>query len=294
MNKSQSFNTTLPLVGTSKPAKIASSVDFPAPDAPTMATDSPVLILKLILFSKINSPSGLKTVLFNSLIESKFFVIYSFMITSLRLVVVSFLISLFIVDSSFSDTPLNHVKQIKRNILIFGDSISAGYGLKSNESWSHLLQNRLINQKYNYKVINASLSGDTTGGGKLRIENVLRKHQPDIVLIELGGNDGLRGLSLKTMKNNLSYMIDLSLKFKHQVLLVGMQLPPNYGKTYTKQFSNIYKNLATDKNISLVPFLLSGIAEDSSFFQNDQIHPNAKAQTYLLDNVWVELKPMLQ
>ena len=179
------------------------------------------------------------------------------------------------------------------NILIVGDSISAGYGLHQDESWVHLLQNRLDKNHYAYNVINASLSGDTTGGGKNRIEKSLKQHQPDIVIIELGANDGLRGFNLKKIKSNLAQMIDLCQKNNHRVLLVGMRLPPNYGPTYTKRFSDIYQTLATEKNTALLPFLFKGFADDMTLFQPDQIHPAANAQILLLDNIWSELKPML-
>jgi len=180
------------------------------------------------------------------------------------------------------------------NILIVGDSISAGFGLRQDQSWTQLLQTRINDMHYSYKVINASLSGDTTAGGSKRIQKSLEQHQPDIVIIELGANDGLRGFNLKQMQSNLAYMIDLCLNNNHQVLLVGMQLPPNYGPTYTKRFSSIYQTLATEKKIALVPFLFNGFANDRTLFQADQIHPNARAQTYLLDNVWLTLKTMLK
>ena len=182
---------------------------------------------------------------------------------------------------------------INNTILVVGDSISAGYGLRQNESWVHLLQTRLDKNQYDYKVINASLSGDTTNGGRNRLERSLKQHQPDIVIIELGGNDGLRGFNLKNTKENLAHMIDLCQQNNHRVLLVGMQLPPNYGLTYTKRFSSIYHTLATEKKTALVAFLFKGIADKREHFQADQIHPNAGAQIYLLDNIWSKLKPML-
>lgn len=185
-------------------------------------------------------------------------------------------------------------KQAVPHILIVGDSISAGYGLRPGESWTNLLQTRLDNDQYSYKVINASLSGDTTGGGSKRIQQSLKKHQPAIVIIELGGNDGLRGFSLKKVQSNLARMIDLSQQENSRVLLVGIQLPPNYGRSYTKRFSRIYQTLATEKKTALVPFLLQGIADKPQYFQADQIHPNAAAQIYLLNNVWPVLKKMLK
>ncbi len=190
----------------------------------------------------------------------------------------------------YSNTTNTHAT---KQILVFGDSISAGYGLRQGESWTALLQTRLDKKRYAYTVVNASLSGETTLGGKNRLEKALKQHQPDIVIIELGGNDGLRGFNLKNIQSNLAQMIELSQQKNHRVLLVGMQLPPNYGSKYTKQFSSIYQTLAMEKNTALVPFLFKGIANNRQFFQADGIHPNADAQHYLLDNVWEALKPML-
>ena len=180
-----------------------------------------------------------------------------------------------------------------KNILIIGDSIGAGFGVAQDKSWSHLLQQRLTQKHYPYKVINASISGDTTSGGRKRLEKSLQVHQPDIVIIELGGNDGLRGLNLNQMQSNLANMIEQCQQKNIKVLLVGMQLPPNYGLSFTRRFSSIYQTLATDKKIPLVPFLLAGFANKPAFFQADQIHPNASAQIYILDNIWQKLEPLL-
>ncbi len=202
---------------------------------------------------------------------------------------------IFYSTSSLAGTEVTIVEPTKtyKHILVLGDSISSGYGLQQGESWVNLLQTRLNEQHFPYKVINASLTGDTTNGGSKRLGRSLKQHNPDIVIIELGGNDGLRGLSLNKMKDNLARMIDLSQKNNHQVLLVGMQLPPNYGHTYTKRFSNIYQTLATEKKTSLVPFIFEGVATRAEFFQADQIHPNADAQIHLLNNIWPTLRPML-
>ena len=179
------------------------------------------------------------------------------------------------------------------NILVIGDSISAGFGLRKDTSWVNLLQKRIDIKRYPYNVINASISGDTTGGGSKRILKSLKNHQPALVIIELGGNDGLRGFSLKKIQKNLETMIDTSLSRGHKVLLIGMQLPPNYGLAYTKRFSHIYQTLAKNKKVSLVPFLFNGFAENSQHFQSDQIHPNEGAQILILNNIWPVLEPLL-
>jgi len=178
-------------------------------------------------------------------------------------------------------------------ILVLGDSLSAGYGIEQKASWVHLLEKRLMAQGYSYTVINASISGETTMGGLTRINNELEKHQPSLVIIELGGNDGLRGLSIQQLEKNLAQIIDASLQKNANVVLVGMQIPPNYGPTYTKAFSDSYTNLAKTYDIKLVPFLLNGLGEDRQHFQSDGIHPTSAAQPLLLENVWVELKPLL-
>lgn len=177
--------------------------------------------------------------------------------------------------------------------MVFGDSLSAGFGLHKDEGWVELLQQKLNKQQFNYTVINASISGDTTSSGLTRLPNALNTNLPDIVILELGGNDGLRGLSLKSMKSNLSTMVDLCLNIDAKVLLVGMQLPPNYGPFYVNTFSKSYSDLANEKNIPLLPFLLAGFESDMSYFQRDKIHPNAKAQGLIVQNVWGKLKPLL-
>jgi len=189
---------------------------------------------------------------------------------------------------------LTQVVFASTNILVIGDSISAGYGLQQNQSWVSLLQQRIDKKEYPYIVINASISGDTSDNGLLRIKTSLELHKPSIVVIELGGNDGLRGLSLKNMKKNLAEIIHLCQQKKSKVLLVGMNLPPNYGPAYTQRFSEIYVELAKEFNIPLVPFLLKGIESNLKYFQKDQIHPTAEAQKFLLNNVWEGLHPLLK
>jgi acyl-CoA thioesterase-1 len=179
-------------------------------------------------------------------------------------------------------------------LLVMGDSISSGYGIDTSQSWVSLLTHRLRDSAIPHQVINASISGDTTSGGLARLPAALQLHEPDVVLLELGGNDGLRGLPLGRMKENLQAMIDLAQGAGAHVVLLGMRIPPNYGPRYTEQFHGVYTDLAATNNIPLVPFLLEGVALDAELMQNDGIHPNARAQTLLLDNVWPVLKPLVE
>jgi acyl-CoA thioesterase I len=180
-------------------------------------------------------------------------------------------------------------------ILVFGDSISAGYGLaRVEQGWVALLQTRLKDQGYGYRVVNASVSGETTAGGLARLPRALMLHQPKIVILELGGNDGLRALPIAQMRANLTRMVDLSTAAGAKVLLLGMRMPPNYGPDYTEQFSACYGDLARDKKLPLVPFLLDGIALAPSLVQADDIHPNELGQPKLLANVWPVLQPLLR
>ncbi len=178
-------------------------------------------------------------------------------------------------------------------ILIFGDSLSAGYGVTQGAGWVDLLAQRLTEKKLSYQVINASISGDTSAGGLSRISAELKRHRPDIVILELGANDGLRGLPLKAMKSNLSSIIAQTKTAGARVLLLGMQMPPNYGPRYTERFSAIYGELAKEQQLPLVPFLLEKVALDPSLMQTDNLHPNAKGQPLLLETVWPVLQPLL-
>ena len=178
-------------------------------------------------------------------------------------------------------------------ILVFGDSISAGYGLAPEQGWVELLKTRLKTQGYGYQVVNASVSGETTAGGLARLPRALELHHPGIVVLELGGNDGLRALPIAQMRANLAQMLDLSSAAGAKVLLLGMRMPPNYGPEYTKQFAMVFSDLAAEKKAALVPFLLTNIALSPDLLQGDDIHPNALGQPILLDNVWPALKPLL-
>jgi acyl-CoA thioesterase-1 len=180
-------------------------------------------------------------------------------------------------------------------ILIFGDSISAGYGLAHVEQgWVAMLRVKLKNEGYGYQVINASVSGETTAGGLARLPRALALHHPRIVIVELGGNDGLRALPIDQMRSNLAKMVDLSTGMGARVLLLGMRMPPNYGVEFTEKFSSVFVDVAHDKKVPLVPFVLAGIALSPDLIQADGMHPNELGQPQVLANVWLGLKPILR
>jgi acyl-CoA thioesterase-1 len=179
------------------------------------------------------------------------------------------------------------------NILVFGDSISAAYGMRVEEGWVSLLQKKLTTQGYGYHVVNASVSGETTDGGRARLARALAIQRPGIVILELGANDGLRGLPLDEVRANLVAMIDAAQKGGSRVLLLGMRIPPNYGATYSERFHAIYGELADKYHVPFVPFLLDKVALDPDMIQQDGLHPNAQAQPQLLEAIWPALRPML-
>jgi acyl-CoA thioesterase-1 len=178
-------------------------------------------------------------------------------------------------------------------VLVFGDSLSAGYGLRSAEAWPVLLQARLREQGLPHAVVNASVSGETTAGGRTRLPAALEKHRPAVVILALGANDGLRGLPVGSMRANLGAMIEAARAAGAKVLLAGMEMPPNYGPDYTRKFRDAYAALAREERIAFVPFLLDGFGAERKFFQADAIHPTAAAQPLILDNLWPSLKPLL-
>ncbi|CAG0944489.1 MAG: Esterase TesA [Rhodocyclaceae bacterium] len=189
---------------------------------------------------------------------------------------------------------LSFSAQAAGTILVVGDSISAGYGLAQGQSWPSLLEKRLREQRLDYSVVNASISGDTTAGGRSRIGAAIEQARPAVVIIALGGNDGLRGLPVAALRDNLDAMIAGARARKARVVLAGMKLPPNYGPDYTQAFERSYAELAKRHKAALVPFLLEGVAENREFFQPDGIHPVAEAQPIILENVWKVLKPQLK
>jgi acyl-CoA thioesterase-1 len=178
-------------------------------------------------------------------------------------------------------------------ILVVGDSISAAYGLPPGVGWTDLLQSRLDMRKLGYRVVNASISGDTTAGGRSRLPALLTRHKPAIVVIELGGNDGLRGGSIASTRDNLTAMTKAVKAAGARPMLIGMRLPPNYGPAYTRQFENLFSEVAKAEGAPLVPFFFEGFGEDASAFQPDRIHPTEATQAKLLDNAWPTLERML-
>lgn len=179
-------------------------------------------------------------------------------------------------------------------ILVVGDSLSAGYGVSVDATWVALLEKRLARQGYGYRVVNASVSGETTGGARTRLPRALHLHKPSIVILELGGNDGLRALPLRKVRDNFAAMIQLCQAAKARVLLVGMRMPPNYGPAYADGFHALYGELAKQYGLPLVPFFLEGVALDPEMIQEDGIHPTAQAQPALLNNLWTTLHPLLK
>lgn len=178
-------------------------------------------------------------------------------------------------------------------ILIWGDSLSAGYGLRPGEAWPDLLQTRLADQGFPHRVVNGSVSGETSAGGRSRLTAALARHEPEIVILELGANDGLRGLRPALLADNLEAMVADARAAGARVLLVGMQMPPNYGPAYTRGFAQTFAAVAEGQKVALVPFLLEGFADEPEHFQADGIHPNAGAQVRMLDTVWAGLQPLL-
>lgn len=193
--------------------------------------------------------------------------------------------------------PITALAQAKNpTILVVGDSLSAEYGVKRGTGWVSLLQERLLAAKRPERMVNAGISGDTTAGGRSRLPALLRQYKPSVVIIELGGNDALRGMPLSTTQANLAAMARASQEAGADVMLVGMEMPPNYGARYTQQFRDLFKTVAKEENTALVPFLLAGVADRPdalTLFQSDRIHPNETAQPLLADNVWPALQKLL-
>jgi acyl-CoA thioesterase-1 len=180
-----------------------------------------------------------------------------------------------------------------RTILVFGDSLSAGYGLPQGSGWVSLLEHRLKRDRLDYTVVNASISGETSLGGRNRIAATLAEHQPAVVIVQLGGNDGLRGNSIEQTRRNLIAIVEASRKSGAKVLLVGMRIPPNYGQVYRRRFEALFAEVARQQNASLVPFMLQGFADKREWFQSDGIHPVVEAQPRILDNIYRRLRALL-
>jgi acyl-CoA thioesterase-1 len=201
------------------------------------------------------------------------------------------LVSLFVSIVIWVSSPLKADDQ--PIILILGDSLSAGYGMDREQSWVHLLDLRLEQHGHDYRILNSSISGDTTQGGLARLPRLLEQYQPKIVIIELGGNDGLRGINPGVTRGNLESMVQQSQAVNATVLLAGIKLPPNYGAAYLEQFESIYADLAAEYKTLLVPFFMDGVVFEPGFLQPDGIHPNEQGQPILLENVWKVLEPAL-
>ena len=192
---------------------------------------------------------------------------------------------------SSTDTAISPAEST--TIMVYGDSLSAGYGLPQKTGWVSMLEMQLKTQQSVYQIINASISGETTLGGLNRIEQALKRHRPNIIIVELGANDGLRGLPIKSIHDNLEAIVKVCKQNKASILLVGMRLPPNYGATYTKRFSAIYQQIAKRHELRLVPFMLAGFGDKPEYFQEDNMHPNRNAQEKILNNVWKVLHEMI-
>ncbi|NHZ43740.1 arylesterase [Massilia aquatica] len=181
-----------------------------------------------------------------------------------------------------------------KTVLVLGDSLSAEYGLNRGAGWVALMEQKLKAEKIEAAIVNASISGETTSGGRARLPALLTKHKPDVVVIELGANDGLRGLPVPAAEANMRTMIELAQKNKARVLVVGMRIPPNYGRQYTDSFFGMYKSLSTKYKTALVPFMLDGVADKPPLFQPDRLHPAANAHPIILDNIWPHILPLVK
>jgi acyl-CoA thioesterase-1 len=188
---------------------------------------------------------------------------------------------------------LGHAALAAPTVLVMGDSLSSGYGLAQGEGWVDLLQRKLAAEQFPHKVVNASISGDTTAGGRSRIDAALSSHAPAVVVVELGGNDGLRGTPLASVRANLEQIVARSQAAGARVLVIGMQLPPNYGRDYVSRFEALFADVAKARKAAYLPFLLEGFGARIELFQPDRIHPTAQAQPLILDNVWPALAPLL-
>ncbi len=212
--------------------------------------------------------------------------IQNFVATSMRQL---FFICILFVSAIAHAQPNAHEK----TILVLGDSLSAAYGINEEQGWVALLQKRLEEKGHAYRVVNASISGETTAGGASRADKLLAAHNPSLVIIELGANDGLRGLSIKAMKENLSSIITSAQQAQTDTILIGMKLPPNYGVAYTSMFERAYTDIATQLTVPLIPFFFANLQDDRHHFQSDDLHPTAAAQPLLLDTVWPQIEQNL-
>ena len=269
-----------------------SRVDLPDPEVPMMATDSPDLIWSESPDKMVSEPSLADTVFSRESAETAMEESVPFVIPSLfisRRLFSALIIGLvFLVSAPYASA----AKQ--KTLLVYGDSLSAAYGIDIKKGWVNLLQEKMKQTNPGWKVVNASISGETTSGGLSRLSVTLEQHQPDLVLLELGANDGLRGTSLKIMKNNLRKIIETVQSEEIEMALFEMRIPPNYGPIYTRRFTQTFHDLGKTYSIPVVPFFLDGVAGNSDLNQPDGIHPVTEAQPVLLDNVWPDIQSLLK
>ena len=200
----------------------------------------------------------------------------------------------FIAVAAFAFAAPGSAYSAPKTVLVVGDSLSAEYGLTRGSGWVALLEQRLKRENIDARIVNASISGETTSGGRTRLPALLQQHKPDVVVLELGANDGLRGLPVPAAMDNLRTMIQLAQQNRARVLLVGMRMPPNYGRAYTERFAGMYKDLAGTYKVPLVPFMLEGVAQDPANFQADRMHPLASAHPTILNNIWPQFAPLVK
>lgn len=270
----------LPDVGLSSPANKPSKVDLPLPETPRMETVSACLTTKLTSFNMLIGPSAKGIRLVMCFASTIFIKLQQSLKSFLMLIVLC--LALFANAQSFAQS----------NILILGDSLSTGYKMKPNESWVALISQTLEQCQSQYEVINLSTAGDTTRNGLQKLPLALEK-DPAVVVIELGGNDGLRGLPLIHIRKNIEKLIKMSLEKDAKVLLLGMKLPPNYGKQYTEQFHDIYVAMSKEYDLAFIDFILEDFALNSDYMNSDGIHPTAKAQPLIAEQIWSKLITLL-
>ena len=270
-----------------------SSVDLPDPDAPTMANVSPAVTENVTSCKIVSEPVVSATVFPNDSTARMDVDMRERMTNSRRRQWLAAL-GITLATAVMTAVPAHAQSGNKPALLVLGDSLSAEYGIARGTGWVSLLQDRLSKERFDYSVVNASISGETTIGGKTRLPDLLKRHRPAVVIVELGANDALRGFPLQTTEANLRTIVSDAQQAGATVLLVGMRIPPNYGQDYTERFFALYSKLAKEKRAALVPFLLDNVISRPEWFQTDRIHPTSAAQPTLLDNVWSQLKPLLK
>ena len=203
-------------------------------------------------------------------------------------------LALLVPPGAIADTSTEEHLVQRPSVLILGDSLSAAYNMETRDAWPSLLQARLNQDGYDWRVFNSSITGDTTQGGLARLPRLLERHQPEVVVLELGGNDGLRGLSTEVTRENLAAMIEMAQARGAKVILAGIRIPPNYGAQYVAEFESIFPELSREYSTALVPFFMEGVALQPGMMQADGVHPSVEAQPVLLDNLWAILQPLLE